>query len=252
MKIWSPFRKKKIEGEVVESGEQTDAPKKKSRVLRGAGKVARAGWGALKNLFKFPKNPAGDVVAVGATAIVTAAVVASGAGEGDEALSVNEGTVSETPSLDTETNASEFPNESVEESFAPLPELAVDAVPGDGAITMISKWAEVAAADPNINSEQLGGTLGALVEAARSGGDVYALAEALAKESGLYQPNEALNSFNVFSEGALRLQYDGSGGYSLTMVNPGGDSHILLAISSEGVETKQPPYAGDQMITPKK
>lgn len=241
MKLWNPFKRKRAEdASIVEKNE--GAPQKQA--VSRSRKVLRATKDILRNLFKIPKLPPGwDKISTGVLLAISGTLYL-----------LSEGDMEDSTGSPDVVLGDNIPDEKeiFQEEFAPLPEISIDAVPGDGVITMLMKWAEAAAADSSISTQALGEKLGALVEAVRSNGDVYPLAEALAKDSGLYQPNETIDSFNVYKDGALRFGSDGSGGYTLTFTNPGGDSHTLFSLSPGGLATSHPPYQGDQMIDTKK
>lgn len=145
----------------------------------------------------------------------------------------------ETPALDEHTGEHGTPDDSVYEP-AHTPEetlelpiaVSVTANPGDGAISMLMRFAEAArAAMLEGSSFPEGSPMAQLVEAAEAG-TLYQDAQRIAIEQGLYRPNEAAESFNVWRGATLGTEMGSDGSYRFMLHNPGGESVSLW--SAEG------------------
>ncbi|XKT74654.1 MAG: hypothetical protein ACJKTH_01005 [Patescibacteria group bacterium UBA2163] len=144
---------------------------------------------------------------------------------------------------------SDAQNENSSSLESPEPELEIPtevnvvAQPGDGAITMLMRWAE--AADGHTFPE--GSPMEQLVSAHQEGNDtLYGTAQRIAIDSGLYQPNEVNESFNVHIGAQLGTVAGNDGTFSFTLSNPGENSgaHTLWSDTSPEVQR----YEGDNML----
>ena len=134
---------------------------------------------------------------------------------------------------------------SSQEAMTPTIEIPVDvsvtARPGDGAITMLMQWAETATEAGHTFPE--GTPMAELVEAQNQGG-LYEVAQQIAIDQGLYQPDAANESFNVFEGATLETTQNADGAFSFTLSNPGGESYSLWS----SVNPEVPAYSGPNMI----
>lgn len=129
------------------------------------------------------------------------------------------------------------------EAVVPPYEVSVSARPGDGAITMLMQFGEAAAAGaPEGYSFPEDSPMARLV-AAEAEGNLYQVAQQIAIEQGLYRPNEAAESFNVWRDATLATEVGSDGKLSFTLKNPGGEEFSLWA-SESGAEV----YTGSNMI----